>query len=151
MTFKQKNTAVTLINFILILSFFLLRISQLIQNDNFAEPAVFRLWGIIIALAVLVSIFAIILTHIATAILKTIRTGDNSPDIDDMEDERDKLIDLKGTQATHTAASFGVLIAMLSYVFGQPALVMFSLLIFFGVLSQIIGDVTRLALYQRGV
>jgi hypothetical protein len=40
---------------------------------------------------------------------------------------------------------------MLTFAFGQPSLVMFSLLIFFGLVAQIIGDISRLVLYRRGV
>jgi hypothetical protein len=39
---------------------------------------------------------------------------------------------------------------MLTFVLGQPPLVMFTLLIFFGVVAQIIGDGLRLYLYRRG-
>jgi hypothetical protein len=39
---------------------------------------------------------------------------------------------------------------MLTFAFGQPPLVMFTLLIFFGVVAQIIGDISRLYLYRRG-
>lgn len=150
MSFNQKNTTVTLANFTLILIFFLLRISQLVRNDNFTEPAVFRVWAIVIVLAVLVSILAIILTHALPVIVRAIKTGEKSADVNDLEDERDKFINLKGVQATQVSGSIGVFIAMLSYAFGQPALVMFSLLIFFTLVAQVIGDIRRLMLYQRG-
>jgi hypothetical protein len=39
---------------------------------------------------------------------------------------------------------------MLTFALGQPPLVMFTLLIFFGVVAQIIGDISRLYLYRRG-
>jgi hypothetical protein len=39
---------------------------------------------------------------------------------------------------------------MLTFVFGQPPLVMFTLLIFFGLVAQIIGDISRLYLYRKG-
>ena len=151
MSFKQKNTIVTLVNFSLILMFYLLRMAQFIQNNNFTDDKVFRLWGIIIVLAVFVTIAATILTHIVSAIIEHARTGEAKPDLENFEDERDKFIDLKGTQVTYTASSIGVFLAMLTFVFGQPPLIMFSLLIFFGVLAQIIGDVTRLSLYKRGL
>jgi hypothetical protein len=150
MTFKQKNITVSLVNFILILSFFLFRLVQLIQNDNFNAIPIFVLWGIIIGLAIVVTIAATILTHIVSAIIDVVRTGKDDPKIEDFEDERDKLIDLKGTQVTYTASSLGVFVAMLTFALGQPPLIMFCLLIFFGVLAQIIGDATRLVLYQRG-
>jgi hypothetical protein len=150
MSFKQKNIVVTLVNFSLILLFFLFRLAQLIKHASFTAPKLFWLWGIIIVLAIFVTIAATILTHIVTAIIEAVRTGNNQPKIEDFEDERDKFIDLKGTQVTYTASSLGSFIAMLSFVFGQPPLVMFSLLIFFGVLAQILGDINRLRLYQRG-
>ncbi len=150
MSFQQKNITVSLVNFILILSFYLIRVFQLVQNETFNAANVFRLWGIIIVLAVVVTILATILTHIVSTIVQAIRTGDENPEVEDLEDERDKLIGLRGTQVTYTASSLGVFFAMLSFVLGQPPLVMFSLLIFFGVLAQIIGDITRLRLYQRG-
>jgi len=142
---------VSLVNFVIILLFFLLRVTQLNQNNAFNQANVFRLWFIIIALSIFVTIAATILTHIVFAIIKTIKTGEKDIKIEDFADERDKLIDLKGTQITYTLSSSGVALAMLSYVFGQPPLTMFSLLIFFGVLAQIIGDSFRLLLYQRGV
>lgn len=150
MTFKQKNITASLATFSLILGFYLFRLFQLVQNENFAATPIFLLWGIIIALVIFVTITATILTHIVSAIIDVVRTGKDDPKIEDFEDERDKLIDLKGTQATYTASSLGVFLAMLTFAFGQPPLVMFCLLIFFGVLAQIIGDITRLVLYQRG-
>jgi hypothetical protein len=150
MSFKQKNIAVTFVNFSLILVFFLFRVFQMVQNDSFTSENVFRLWGIIIALAVFVTVAATILTQIVSAVIEAIRTGNEEPEIDSLEDERDRLIDLRGTQVTYLVSSIGAFIAMLTFVLGQPPLVMFSLLIFFGVLAQIIGDVSRLILYRGG-
>jgi len=39
---------------------------------------------------------------------------------------------------------------MLSFAFGQPPLVMFSLLILSSILGEIIGDISQLYLYQKG-
>ena len=151
MSFQQKNITVSLANFTLILGFYLIRVFQMIQGGSFNSVNVFRLWGIIIALAVVVTIFATILTHIVSAIIQAIRTGNERPDIEDIEDERDQLIDLRGTKVTYLASSIGVFLSMLTFVFGLPPLVMFTLLIFFGVLAQILGDVLRLRLYRRGL
>lgn len=150
MSFKQKNIAVTFVNFSLILVFFLFRVFQMVQNDSFTSENVFRLWGIIIALAIFVTVAATILTQIVSAVIEAIRTGNEEPEIDSLEDERDRLIDLRGTQVTYLVSSIGAFIAMLTFVLGQPPLVMFTLLIFFGVLAQIIGDVSRLILYRGG-
>lgn len=150
MSFKEKTIAVTLVNFSLILVFFLRRVYQLVQTGEFNADNLFSLWGWVIVLAIVVSIVGIIVTLVVPAVVEAIRTGDDDVDIDDVEDERDQLIDLRGTKVTHTISSFGSLIAMMTFVLGQPPLVMFALLIFFGVLAQIIGDVSRLYLYRRG-
>jgi hypothetical protein len=151
MSFQQKNITVSLANFTLILGFYLIRVLQMVQGGSFNSANVFRLWGIIIALAVVVTIFATILTHIVSAIIHAIRTGEEKSNVEDIEDERDKLIDLRGTKLTYLVASIGSFLSMLTFVLGQPPLVMFTLLIFFGVVAQILGDVLRLYLYQRGL
>ncbi|OGO38073.1 MAG: hypothetical protein A2W35_21800 [Chloroflexi bacterium RBG_16_57_11] len=150
MSFQQKNIAVSLANFSLILGIFLIRVFQMIQEGSFNSTNVFRLWGIVIALAVLVTIFATILTHIVSAIIQAIKTGEENPKIEDIEDERDKLIDLRGTRVTYFVSSIGVFLSMLTFALGKPPLVMFTLLIFFGIVAQITGDISRLYLYRRG-
>lgn len=150
MSFQQRNITVSLVTFILILGFYLLRIFQLLQTDTFISTNVFRLWGIIVVLAIVATILLTILAHIGSAVFQVIKTGDENPKIEDIQDERDKLIDLRGTRITYVASSLGVLVAMLTFVFGQPPLWMFSLLIFSGLLAQIIGDISRLMLYRRG-
>ena len=150
MSFQQKNITVSLVNFTLILGFFSIRVLQMIQGGNFEPANVFRLWGITIALAVVVTIFATILTHIFSAIIHAIKTGEEKSNVEDIEDERDKLIDLRGTKLTYVVSSLGVFLSMLTFVFGQPPLVMFTLLIFSGLVAQVIGDILRLYLYRRG-
>lgn len=150
MSFQEKNITVSLVNFSLILTFFLIRLFQMVQNETLTPDNVFRLWGIIIVLAVIVTILATILTHIVSAIIEAIKTGDDDVQIEDFADERDKLIDLRGTKVTYTIASLGTFAAMLTFVFDQPPLMMFILLIFSGVSAQIVGDGWRLYLYRRG-
>ncbi len=121
----------------------------MVQSESFNSTNVFRLWGIIAILAVIGTILATIFTHIAGGIIHKVRTNED-PQIEDIQDERDQIIDLKGTRVAYTFSSIGVALSMLTFVFGQPPLVMFGLLIFFGVLAQIIADIWRLTLYRRG-
>ena len=149
MSFQEKNIAVSLSTFTVILGFYLIRIFQLMQSESFNATNLFRLWGIIALLAVIGTILATIFTHIVGGVVHKVRTNED-PHIEDIQDERDQIIDLKGTRVAYTFSSIGVALSMLTFVFGQPPLVMFSLLIFFGVLSQVIADIWRLTLYQRG-
>jgi len=150
MSFQQRNVIVTLVNFSLILAFLVIRVLLMVTGGSFNPTQVFRLWGIVIVLAVFVTIFATILTHIVYAIIQAIRTGEQNPKIEDFEDERDQLINLRGTRITYLVSSVGVFLSMLTFVLGQPPLVMFTLLIFFGVVAQIVGDLSRLYRYRRG-
>lgn len=149
MSFKEKTIAVSLASFTLILGFYLIRVFQMTQSGSFNSTNVFRLWGIVIVMAIGFTILATIFTMIISTIIRTIKTKEE-PHIEDIQDERDNFIDLKGTRVTYTASSIGVALSMLTFVFGQPPLVMFTLLIFFGVLAQIMGDISRLYLYRRG-
>ena len=149
MSFQEKNISVSLVTFVLILGFYLIRVFQFIQSESFSSTNVFRLWGITIALSIVVTILFTILTHIGSGIIQAIQTNEE-PDIKEIKDERDQVIDLRGTKVTYFVYSIGVFLSMLTFVFGQPPLVMFSLLIFFGLAAQIIGDISRLVLYRRG-
>jgi hypothetical protein len=115
MSFQEKNITVTLVSFSLILGFFLIRLFQMIQNETFSSTNVFRLWGIVIVLATIVTIVGMILTHSVSAVVQVIRTGDEDPEIEDFADERDKLIDLRGTRVTYFVSSLGVFFAMLTF------------------------------------
>ncbi len=148
MSFKEKTSTVTLFNFSLILGFFLISVFQMIQFETFNQENVVRLWVVVIILAIVASILSTILTHIAIAILEGIRTGGEEPEIEDIEDERDVHIDLRGTKMTYTFTSFGSLIAMLTFALEQPPLVMFTLLIISGLVGQIAGDLTRVLMYR---
>lgn len=150
MSFQEKNIAVSLVNFSLILVFYLFRLWQLIQSARFEEAQIFRLWTIIIVASIVVTIVATILTHIGAGIIEGIKTK-AKPVMENITDERDKLIDLKGTKTTYALSSIGTFLAMLTFALGQPPLVMFTLLIGLGLLAQIVGDAVRLYFYRWGV
>ena len=119
MSYQQKNITASLVSTTLIMGFFIIRLFQLIQTESFISENVFRLWGIVIALTIVVTIAGTILTHILSAIIQAIKTGEEDPQIEDIEDERDKLIDLKGTKITHIVSSIGVNLLLFSNSFSQ--------------------------------
>lgn len=149
MSFQERNIAASFVIFILILAFYVVRVFQLVQNESFNLSNMVRLWVIVIVLGIVVTIIGTILTHIGSGIVEAIKTQ-KEPVIEDIQDERDRLIDLRGTRVAYIVYSLGVLLAMLTFALGQPPLVMFSLLIFFGLVAQVIGDISRLVLYRRG-
>lgn len=150
MSYQEKNISASLVTSTLILGYYLIRILNMISTESLISSKLFRLWGIVIVLTIVGTIITTILTHIFSTIFHVIKTGEENPKIEDIHDERDKLIDLRGTKITYIVSSSGVALSMLAFVLGQPALVMFSLLIFFGIFAQVIGDISRLVIYRRG-
>ena len=148
MSYQEKNITVSLMTYLLILGFYLLNLFQMYREASINSIEVFSLWGTIIMVAIIANIVAMILTNIMLSIVHAIktRTGETESFI---ADERDKLIGLKGTRVSYIVFSVGVLLSMLTLVFDQPALVMFSLLVFFSIAAEIVGDISRLYYYRR--
>lgn len=150
MSYQEKTVVVSLFSYLLIWGYYLLNILQMYQAGNPNSTKVFGLWVTVIVLSIIVNIVANILTQVLTAILYAIKNG--SDKVEKMvEDERDRLIGLKGTKVSYIVFSVGVLIAMLSFVMNQPPLVMFNLLIFFSIVAELVGSLFQLVLYRRGV
>jgi hypothetical protein len=149
MSYQEKNTTVSLMTYLLILGFYLVNLFQMVQDGGLVSTRVFNLWAIVIAAGILVNIFASILTNIVLSIVHAIRTGTKESERF-IEDERDKLIQLKGVKSSYITFSLGVLLSMLTFVFGQPPLVMFSMIIGSGLVAEIIGDISQIYLYRRG-
>lgn len=149
MTYQEKNIAVSLVSHLLIGAYYLVSLFQMQQTGGLVSTKVFNLWVTVIVSTIIVNIIGNILTHILLSIIQAIKTGKEHVERY-IEDERDNLIGLKGSKISYIAYSIGVLIAMLTFVFGQPPLVMFSLLVLSGILAEIIGDLSQLSLYRKG-
>jgi hypothetical protein len=147
MSYNQRNIAVSLTISILVLAYYLLRVSQMVQVGSFEAPNVYRLWGLMLAISIAANIGGVILTQIVSAVIFQIRTNQEEKFV---KDERDTLIELRGTRVAYWAFSVGVFFSMLTMVLGQPPLVMFNLLIFSGLTAQIFADLSRLLIYRRG-
>ena len=150
MSYRETNIFVTLVSYLLILGYYLVNWLRMYQQEGLNSAKVFQLWAVVIVAGIVLGILGAILTNIVLSIAHAIKTqSKEEPRL--IEDERDKLIELKGVKATYYSFSIGVFLAMLSFVFGQPALVMFSLIIFFSLIAEIIGDIAQLYLYRQGV
>ena len=149
MSYQEKSIAVSLVSHLLIVVYYLVNLFEMQQTGGLVSTKVFSLWAIVIAAAIVTTILGSILTNILLSIVHAIKTRSEQEERF-IEDERDQLIGLKGSKVSYIAFSIGVLIAMLSFAFGQPPLVMFSLLILSSILGEIIGDISQLYLYQKG-
>ncbi len=150
MTYRETNISVSLVSSLLVLGYYLVSWLQMYQDEGMSSTVIFRLWVIVIVAIILLNILGNILTSIVLSIVHAIKTQSNKePRF--IEDERDKLIELKGTKAAYITFSIGVFLSMLTFALGQPPLVMFSLIIFFSIAAEIVGDVWQLNFYRKGV
>ncbi|MFH2114445.1 MAG: hypothetical protein ABIJ86_08055 [Spirochaetota bacterium] len=150
MSYKENSIVVSLAAYLMIVSYYLFKVFGMLQDGGQVASQLFRLWAVVIITGIVVTIAGNILVNIVVSIVYAIRTGGKEYDRF-IEDERDKLIDLKGSKVAYITFSVGVLCAMLTFAFGQPPLVMFSLIIFFSITAEIAGSLAQLYLYRRGV
>jgi len=106
-----------------------------------------RFWGQAFLIFIPVSIVANILITIAFTIHYRITTKEEEPSI---SDERDKLIELKGSRNALWVFSIGVVLSMVTLVFDLPIYVMFITIIYSGLLSSVVDELTQFVLYRRG-
>ncbi len=149
MSTRRISIYVSLVSTLLILSYYLLNLIPMLRAGDLNSEEVFLLAALAIIASIVLNIAGNILTLIVISIIHAIRTQSDK-EVRLIEDERDKLIGLKGVQVTYIAFSLGVLIAMLTFVFGQPALLMFSLIVFFSLSAETCGDLAQLYFYSRG-
>ncbi len=149
MSERKVTISVSLVSTLLILGYYLVKLIPMYQQGELNSEEVFRLVGIVIVASIVLNIVGNIIANIVINIVHAIQTR-SEKEVRLLEDERDKLIGLKGTQVAYIAFSLGVLVAMLTFVLGQPALVMFSLIVFFSLLAEILGNLSQFYFDSQG-
>jgi hypothetical protein len=150
MSYREKNITAELVSFGLLFLYYVINWLNMYRTAGLVSSTIFRLWGIVIVAGIFLTILFIILTHIGTNIVSAIKTGKESTE-PMIEDERDKLIELKGEYVAYITGSFGIFLAMLTFALGQPPLLMFSLIVFFCLIAQLSGGIAQLVYYRKGV
>jgi len=150
MAYTQKNTLASLGTTFLILVFYIVRLFTIVTKFGLDAQKIYNLWFWIIGLTIGLTILVLIATQIASAVAQTIMDPEKEPEMDSLEDERDTIIKLKGTNVAYIVSSLGGAAAMLSLVLGADVLVMFNILIVTGLLASIGENVAKLVLYGRG-
>lgn len=108
----------------------------------------FRYWGFFVLILTVVSIIAHIGISIIFNIFYRITTKEKEPAF---ADELDKLIDLKANRNSFFVFIIGFILAMGSLIIDQRSQVMFIILIASGFISDVVGSISKLYYYRRGV
>jgi cell division protein FtsL len=145
---KEKQVLVTLISTIVIFGLYSLYVYDKYVAVNPEIINDFKFWGKTFLILIPVAIAAQISIHILFAIINKIVTQEDIPTIDD---ERDKLIELKSIRISHWVFTLGFMLAMGSQAIDMQPWVMFVTLIFSGFVSGIASEVAKFIYYHKGV
>lgn len=149
MSNRKNEITVSLVSTLAVLAYYLVNIFQMLQGGGLNSAEVFRLWVVVIIATIILNIAGNIITNIVLNIVHAIKTQTDK-EVRMLEDERDKLIGLKGDRVSYIAFSIGVFLSMLTFALGQPPLVMFGLIVFSSLMAEILGDLSQFFYYRRG-
>jgi hypothetical protein len=149
MSNRKNEITVSLVSTLAVLAYYLVNIFQMLQSGGLNSAEVFRLWAVVIIATIILNIAGNIITNIVINIVHAIKTQ-KEEEVRLIEDERDKLIGLKGDRVSYIVFSIGVFLSMLTFALGQPPLVMFSLIVLSSLMAEIFGDVSQFFFYSRG-
>lgn len=142
MSFKEKSIWISLIITVLIFGFYFVFTFTTIKNIS-PEEAAGTIAGIFIGVIILTIVMEIFLHSIlAIAFRKEAKQG---------EDERDKLIELKGSHFSYIILAVGVWITGISLLFGSTPIMTANILLLFFIMAEIVGFAVQLYFYRRGI
>lgn len=148
MTYQEKKSIVSLFSAIFIFISFCLYMYPYYPEGGLDSSETFRYWGFFILILTVVSIVAHIVISIIFNILFRITTREKEPAF---ADELDKLIDLKAHRNSFFVFIIGFVIAMGSLFIEQWSQMMFIILIASGFISDVVGSLSKLYYYRKGV
>jgi hypothetical protein len=144
---KERQILVSVIGSILILGGYSLYVYHKYIAANPAIINDFKFWGRAFLILIPVGIAAQIVIHIVFAIVNKIATDE---DLSTVDDERDKLIELKSIRISHWLFILGFFLAMGSQALGMPPWVMFAALLGSGFIASVISEGAKIYYYRRG-
>lgn len=146
MSIQERRALVSLISGLVIFAVYSAYMFQRLPSGEAYSPDVFHYWGSFILILIPVSIVARIIIYILFSIINKIVTNEDEPWI---TDERDKLIEMKAARNSLYVFMVGLLLAMASLVAYWPPTAMFIILLFAGMMSEVIGDLSQFFFYRR--
>jgi len=145
---KAKQALISMIGSLVILAIYSFYIyhNYIVEQPELLNDLQF--WGTAFLILIPISIVAQIIIHIIFAIVNRVITKEK---MEMLEDEMDKLIELKAARVSHWTFVLGYMAAMGAIAFGAELYVMFLLLIGFGFLSGTFEALAKIYFYRRGV
>ncbi len=141
---QQRSVATVVTGAIVVAVYFWIALNRLESVPGDAESLV-RFWAASILILVPVGVVSAIATAILSAIVYRIIAGEDPPTI---EDERDRMIELKTNQVSQAIFVLVFVGSMVPVVLGTSVTVMFVVLVGGGFIAHVVGEVARILMYR---
>lgn len=148
MTYQEKKNIVNIISALLISGIYALIVFQRHQAGRFDLTQDYHKWGIIFLVFIGVSIAARIVIYIIFHIVNAIATREEDIPV---TDERDKLVELKGTRNFHYTFSIGFALAFISLALGTTPVFLFIAFFACCLLGDIVSNISQIYYYRKGI
>ena len=148
MSYQEKKNIVSLMGTVLVFGLYCLYVFQSDQIGSIHSSDTLSFWGAFILILIPVSIVAKIIITIIFNIIYRITTQETEPAF---SDELDKIIELKAMRNSYFVFIAGFLLSMVALVLEMQVSAMFMILIAAGFVSEMVGGLSQLYLYRKGV
>jgi hypothetical protein len=148
MSYQEKQNIVNILSGLLITVIYAVIVYQRHLQGRFDLTEDFSRWGVIFLIFIGVSIVARIIIQIIFHIINAIATREEKTPV---EDERDKLVKLKGIRNSYYAFTSGFVLSVLGLALGMPSYWIFILFALFGLIAEIVDNGSQIYYYRKGV
>lgn len=150
MSYQEKRTVISIIATVVVFTFYCFYIFSRIAEGTLTMNGSFKEWGTVILFIIVVSIVANIVIHILFAIGMGIATKGKETLEEEPQDERDKIIDLKGYKIAYTVVGVGFALSMAFMVMGFSIFYFFNMMFLSFNIAEIVSSICKLRYYKRG-
>lgn len=155
MSYQEKKSLTNIISSIVITAVYGVLVYQRYLNGSLDDSNIFRFWAIILLIFIPISIIAriiiMIIFHFLEAVIQAAQGKELEDVIDDVVDERDKMIQMKSSVIAMYIFSLGFVIALFSQLFNVSNHLFFIIIIVTGVIMDVVSESLMMRYYRRGV
>ena len=165
MSYQEKKIIASIFSGIIILAAYCIYAFGKYQA-GFVAQGDLKFWAItmliFIGIGIVVTVVILIVFHILLSIAIAVKEKIRDEDYDDklieknikaqmVEDEMDKLIELKSSKVGYTFCGIGLVAGLFSLVFNYPPMVMLNVIFLSFSAGSIVEGFTQLYFYRKGV
>ena len=165
MFYKVKRTIVSILTGFLLMAAYWIYVINKLQSGTVAADDL-KFWamtmlifvGIGIVAVIVIQIIFHILLSIAMAVKEQVQTGktdekdiEKALELDMVEDEMDKMIDLKSMRVSFAIVGAGFIAALVSLVLNFPPAVMLNIIFAAFYIGSLVEGITQLYYYKKGI